>query len=299
MKKIITLVLIVILSVACFGILSACGSPPGVIEAKDKLTILTELMSKSADVGIVDSTFAYHYLDESMDTEYSKNLMVIESFTLTKDDQYGIGVRESNLALLNEINLSMLALYNDGTILEIAKKYGLEQGLIPILDGEEHVNGVRDDSDLIDWNAPRDGDLDTFIRPASGRNGVLYVGYTLWEPMSYFNSENKLVGFDVEVAEAVAARLGLEVKHERILWANLVQELDGKSVDVIWNGMTITNSLTARIGISVPYMESKQVAIIRKADKDKYTNLNSLRDAKVVVENGSVGEEVARGVIFA
>ena len=103
----------------------------------------------------------------------------------------------------------------------------------------------------------------------------------------------QLVGFDIELAELVAQELGIDVKFQEIKWANKEIELEGKNIDLIWNGFTINADRLEQMQISTPYMYNKQVAVIRKADKDKYTSLESIMNASFVFEAGSTGEEAA------
>ena len=65
--------------------------------------------------------------------------------------------------------------------------------------------------------------------------GTLVCGITLYDPMSYFNEDGDLIGFDTEFTEAVCAKLGLEAKFQIIKWSSKELELKTKSIDCIWN----------------------------------------------------------------
>lgn len=106
--------------------------------------------------------------------------------------------------------------------------------------------------------------------------------------------EQKLVGFDVDLAKAVGNELGVKVEFQLISWSNKEIELKGKTIDLIWNGLTITDDRKAEMEIGTPYMNNKQVAVIRKADKGKYTSLDNIKSAKFSYEEGSAGEDVAK-----
>ena len=103
----------------------------------------------------------------------------------------------------------------------------------------------------------------------------------------------KLVGFDIELAEMVAEELGVSVEFQKIKWETKEMELKGKNIDLIWNGFTINDERREQMEISTPYMNNKQVAVIRKADKDKYTDLDSIMNANFVYESSSTGEKAA------
>ena len=106
-------------------------------------------------------------------------------------------------------------------------------------------------------------------------------------------SKTELVGFDIELAEAVGEDLGVEVEFVQINWDTKENELESKNVDLLWNGMTITPEREAAWEISEPYMLNRQVAIIRKADADKFDTLDKmLASDKWSAENGSAGAEL-------
>ena len=106
-------------------------------------------------------------------------------------------------------------------------------------------------------------------------------------------SKTELVGFDIELAQAVGEDLGVEVEFVQINWDTKENELESKNVDLLWNGMTITPEREAAWEISEPYMLNRQVAIIRKADADKFDTLDKmLASDKWSAENGSAGAEL-------
>lgn len=113
------------------------------------------------------------------------------------------------------------------------------------------------------------------------------------------DDKEDLIGFDIEFAKAVASELGVEVKFQLISWNAKEMELKGKTIDLVWNGLTITDDRKAEMEISTPYMNNKQVAVIRKADKAKYTSLDNIKSAKFSFEDGSAGQEVAEANGYA
>ena len=107
------------------------------------------------------------------------------------------------------------------------------------------------------------------------------------------SSKTELIGFDVELAQAVGKDLGVEVEFQLINWNNKENELESKNVDLLWNGMTITEEREAQMEISEPYMLNEQVAIIRKADASKFDSLDKmLASKKWTAESGSAGADL-------
>lgn len=105
--------------------------------------------------------------------------------------------------------------------------------------------------------------------------------------------ETTLIGFDIELAQAVGKDLGVEVEFQLINWNNKETELKSKKVDLLWNGMTITPEREAQMEISEPYMLNEQVAIIRKADASKFDSLDKmLASKKWTAESGSAGADL-------
>ncbi|MBQ7557420.1 MAG: transporter substrate-binding domain-containing protein [Lachnospiraceae bacterium] len=124
--------------------------------------------------------------------------------------------------------------------------------------------------------------------------GTLIVGITDFEPMDYKDASGKWIGFDTDVAAKVAADLGVEVQYVEIDWDNKILELNNKSIDVVWNGMTLTDEVRDSMECSKPYMNNAQVVVLPSAEADKYKDAASLSGLSFAVEAGSSGESVAK-----
>lgn len=109
---------------------------------------------------------------------------------------------------------------------------------------------------------------------------------------------SELVGFDIDLAKAVAEELGVKVEFQLISWDAKETELKSKNIDLIWNGLTINDERMAQMEISTPYLNNKQVAVINKSNKDKYTTAESMKDAVITYENGSAGADVVAQLGF-
>ena len=123
--------------------------------------------------------------------------------------------------------------------------------------------------------------------------GTLIVGITEFEPMDYQNSDGEWIGFDADLAKAFAESLGVEVKFQVIDWSNKVFELDGKTIDVVWNGMTLNNEVMSAMECSNPYFDNAQVVIVPADVADKYQTVESVQDLAFAVESGSAAKEQA------
>lgn len=81
-------------------------------------------------------------------------------------------------------------------------------------------------------------------------------------PMGFRDEKNNIVGFDIDMAKEAAKRLGVQVKFQPINWDTKVAELNGKNIDVIWNGLTITDELKKQILFTSPYMSDHQIIVV-------------------------------------
>ena len=118
--------------------------------------------------------------------------------------------------------------------------------------------------------------------------GKMVIGYTVYEPMNYTDADGNFTGFDTELATAVCAKLGVEPEFVEINWDTKVVELDAKSIDCIWNGMTLTDDIMANTACTKAYAKNAQV-VVMKADAD-YSSTTDLVGKTIVAEAGSAGE---------
>lgn len=108
-----------------------------------------------------------------------------------------------------------------------------------------------------------------------------------------------LEGFDIDLAKMVAKDLGVEARFRLITWNAKEMELKGKHIDLIWNGLTIDDGRLEQFCISTPYMNNKQIAVIKKSNADKYTDKDNIKDAKFSFEESSAGQNVASSEGFS
>jgi polar amino acid transport system substrate-binding protein len=120
--------------------------------------------------------------------------------------------------------------------------------------------------------------------------GYFVVGLDdTFAPMGFRNESDELVGFDVDLAKEVATRLGLEVRFQPIDWDAKVLELDAKNIDMIWNGLTITEPRKLEMLFSEPYLANRQIVIVRGSSG--IATIADLAGKKVGVQISSAAEE--------
>ena len=125
-------------------------------------------------------------------------------------------------------------------------------------------------------------------------NGKMIIGYTDYEPMNFTGDDGKLTGFDTEFAEAVCEKLGVTPEFVEIDWDNKFLELDSKSIDCIWNGMTITDEVKKNTNVTKPYVINAQVVVMNKDKAANYKDAESMKELKFAAEAGSAGEEAIK-----
>ena len=124
--------------------------------------------------------------------------------------------------------------------------------------------------------------------------GTLVVGITEFAPMDYQDENGEWIGFDADMARKVAEALGVEVEFSVIDWNNKLMELEGRTVDCLWNGMTITDEITGGASATNPYATNAQVVVLKSDIAGDYQTVESLAELNFAVEAGSAGEAAAQ-----
>lgn len=125
----------------------------------------------------------------------------------------------------------------------------------------------------------------------------IVVGYTIYEPMNYKDESGELVGFDTELAEKVFGNMGYKVIFQQIKWENKYTDLNGKSIDCIWNGFTCNAKdddgveRSTKVDFSYNYMENRQVVVVKNSSE--IATADDLSAMNIVAEAGSAGETYA------
>ena len=296
MKKILSIALAVLmLAVSLCAVSCDKTTDSGLYYGKECLSVASQLdalnglVKGDADIAVIDSVMAGYYMN-GVDT--FKDYQVLENVILA-EEQYGIAAKKTNEALMNKVNEALIALV-DTDYKNVANTYGLTTELLVKADTVNPYASATDDS----WD-----------KVAAAKKVV--IGYTLFAPIAYNEGDGAaatLKGFDIDLAKAVFAYLNatysteVEVEFVIIEWGQKEAMLENGSIDLVWNGMTITEERQAQMCISVPYLANKQVAVIKKADAEKYAAADAAafadkaKDAIIIVEKGSAGEELVKPV---
>ena len=136
----------------------------------------------------------------------------------------------------------------------------------------------------------------TLLAPAAAQSnldaikaaGVLKIGTEgTYAPFTYHDASGKLVGFDVEIGEAIAEKLGVKAEFLEGKWDGLIAGLDAKRYDVVINQVGITEERTKKYDFSDPYIASKAVLIVKADNEDikRFEDLSGKRAAQSLSSN--------------
>lgn len=151
------------------------------------------------------------------------------------------------------------------------------------------ANDTAANGSSTDTSAAADSDLE-YVKS----QGKLVVGITDFAPMDYKeDGSDEWIGFDADMAKAFAESIGVEAEFLEINWDNKIMELDGKGVDAVWNGMTLTDEVKTPMNCSNPYATNAQVVVVPSDKADTAKDLDGVKGLSVAVESGSAGEAAA------
>ena len=198
---------------------------------------LMEVKSGTSDAAIIDLLMAGAMIGEG--TSYPDLVHTDELTT----EEYGVGCRKGS-DLASYINAFFAEAYQDGTMEETAEKYGVQEALV------EQKAATYEASES-------DSDVE-YIK----NKGTLIVGITDFEPMDYKGDNGEWIGFDADMAKLVAEKLGVKVQFVEIDWDTKSMELDSNNIDVVWNGMTLTDEVKAAMECTNAYCNNAQVVVV-------------------------------------
>ncbi len=123
--------------------------------------------------------------------------------------------------------------------------------------------------------------------------GTLIVGITDFAPMDYKDASGNWIGFDADLAKLFAEELGVNVQFVEIEWGNKILELQNRTIDCVWNGMTLTDEVKAGMACSNPYLNNAQLVVVRSDVAAQYQTKEACASLRFAAEDGSAGEKAA------
>jgi ABC-type amino acid transport substrate-binding protein len=159
-----------------------------------------------------------------------------------KDEHYGVGFKLGDTDLRDAVEVTLVAMYKDGTVAKIAKPYA-KQGI-----------------DMDKWTLKDTTD----VMPADkGGITTLTVGFDdTFAPYGYQDTKGNYVGFDLDLAREVCKRMDWQFVAKPIDWSAKDLQLNSGNINCIWNGFTIEGRENAYTWTD-PYMDNKQVIVVK------------------------------------
>lgn len=175
-----------------------------------------------------------------------------EKYTVLSEDfgaeKYAIGFRRGDDALAKKVSDILAEMTADGKAGEIAKKWFGSDVMLRDPEYPRELNEEKGDASL------------QYILD----KGELILGLDeTFPPMGYRDANGDIIGFDIDLATEVCSRLGVKLKLQPINWDSKEMELNGKTIDCIWNGMSITDERINGMDLSTPYIANKQIIIVK------------------------------------
>jgi ABC-type amino acid transport substrate-binding protein len=186
------------------------------------------------------------------------------------EEFYGIGFRKGDNALTLKVQETIDAMIADGKFAEISNKWFGKDVAVANAAFPRAIEEVEGDTSL------------EYILD----KGELILGLDeTFPPMGYRDANGDIVGFDIDLATEVCDRLGIKLKLQPIDWNAKEMELSTKSIDCIWNGMSITDERVENMNISKPYIANRQVIVT--ANDSGIAVKADLNGKKVATQAGS------------
>jgi len=213
------------------------------------------------DATLIDFTTAQYNIDH-----YYNDLTIYKGIRFPADE-YAVGFRLKS-DMTNKVNTLILDMILDGSLTTLSKKYGIFDLYKPVK--------ITDSSYIM-------------------KNGKMIIGFdSTLAPMSYYDENNQLTGFDIDFAKLVCQKLGITAEFKSIDWDEKESELKNRNIDCIWGGLSVTEERRENIKFSRIYMSNRQVIAIKKSNVLKFSTIDSFSQAKLVSKFGTLGEEAIK-----
>jgi len=163
-------------------------------------------------------------------------------------ESFSVGFRKTDGVLAERVQSILDEIYADGKGKEISETWF---GSDVILKGNDYASTFE----------VTDGD--TSLQYILDKGEIILGLDDGFPPMGYRDEKSgDIVGFDIDLAKEMAARLGVTLTLQPIEWSAKEMELDGKKIDMIWNGMSVTTERSESMILSKPYLANMQVILV-------------------------------------
>lgn len=124
----------------------------------------------------------------------------------------------------------------------------------------------------------------------SDKDTYVFASDCTWPPFEYVDSNGNIVGFEIELVEAIGKAVGKNFTIKNTPWDSIFAGLANGAYDAIASGVTVLEERKATMDFADPFLNVGQVVIVRIADKDKVSGIDDLNGKKVGVQMGTTGD---------
>ena len=162
-------------------------------------------------------------------------------------ENYAVGFRKGDDALALKVQEILDEMIADGKAGEIAKKWFDSDVMLRNVDFPRELKASEDD---------------TLLQYVLDKGEFILGLDETFPPMGFRDEKGEIIGFDIDLATEVCSRLGVKLKLQPIKWTAKEMELSGKTIDCIWNGMSVDDERIEKFDLSKPYIANKQIIIV-------------------------------------
>lgn len=122
------------------------------------------------------------------------------------------------------------------------------------------------------------------LQQIKDKNEIIIATEGTWQPWSYHNENNELVGYDVELGQRIAEKLGVKATFVEAEWDSLFAGLDSRRYDIVINGVEVTDERSEKYDFSQPYAFIKTAIIVESENNEiqSYEDLNGKQTANTL-----------------
>ncbi len=139
-------------------------------------------------------------------------------------------------------------------------------------------------------NAGGGGSKDESLKKVKDAGKIILGLDATFKPMGFTDENDQIVGFDIDVAKEVCKRMGVSLELYAVNWDTKEQDLNAGTIDLIWNGLSVSDERKQVMLMSEPYMDNEMVFVVNGSSEIK--ELSDLKDAKIGVQNGSTALDI-------
>ena len=205
------------------------------------------------DCVVIDSEPAKKFVEKNDDLEIVEDIF--------DKEEYAICLSKDNADLTKEFNEALKELKDDGTLDSIRDNY------------------IGDDAGKTPYETPKDAD--------HSKGTLTMATNATFQPYEYYDGD-KIVGIDVDIAQAIADELGMELEIEDIAFDSIIPEIVSGKADMALAGMTVTEDRKASVDFSDTYATASQMIIVK--EDSEIAGPDDLKGVTVGVQLGTTGD---------